>query len=247
MVRVNEETREEMVKAYKRDWTLIPLLPNSKKPAIRWEEFATRKPTKAEYKSFNFDNYAIVCGEVSGITVVDIDLPDAKRTLEALNFSMTDYLTPKVRTPGGYHLYFKHHPGIRTGVGVIGKGVDVRSDGGYVVGPGSVVDGSVYNWVVSPEEQELEEVPEWLLPGSRLLRRMGNTPTLDNNIQEGGRNMAMIGLAGSLVGRKVPPNIVLETMLYINDRMLESPLPRAEVAEVHASAERRWRDEMEEV
>jgi len=54
------------------------------------------------------------------------------------------------RVSGGWHLYFAH-PGfeVRNSAGtVLGTGVDVRGDGGYVIAPPSRhVAGGVYEWV----------------------------------------------------------------------------------------------------
>lgn len=50
---------------------------------------------------------------------------------------------------GGFHLYMAHTPGKRNGVCVLGPGLDWRTDGGYVVAPGSRVedaDGAVRRW-----------------------------------------------------------------------------------------------------
>ena len=88
-------------------------------------------------------NYALICGKTSGVVVLDADTPQAAQWLRQLG-------TYVVETAKGCHAYFRH-PGriIRNGVRVQvapGVEVDVRGDGGYVVGPMSIHEtGVVYS------------------------------------------------------------------------------------------------------
>jgi hypothetical protein len=80
-----------------------------------------------------------------GLLIVDVD-PD-KGGFESLRTLELPRDTYTVQTPrGGLHLYYKLPPGvrIRNSRGKIGPGIDIRTDGGYVVGPGSVVRGKPY-------------------------------------------------------------------------------------------------------
>jgi putative DNA primase/helicase len=135
-----------------RGWSVIPLRANDKKPAIRsWAEYQRRAPTFQEIEQW-FDgrrlNIGIVTGHVSGIFVLDADTPEAIDWAE-LNLPVSDM---RVRTASGLHLYFpfsadstiRNKTRIRVGNG--GRiGLDVRAEGGYVVGPGSVhPSGTVY-------------------------------------------------------------------------------------------------------
>jgi hypothetical protein len=67
-----------------------------------------------------------------------------------------------VRTPsGGWHLYFRASPQhkITVSTGQVAAHVDVRGDGGYVVGPGSVIGGRPYQVA---NRGEAVPLPEWL-------------------------------------------------------------------------------------
>ena len=121
-------------------WSVIPLKPKSKVPAIRWEEYQRRLPTPAELESWftrpGF-NVGIVTGAVSGIFVIDADSPAAVAWAE-------EELPPcdlRVRTSKGLHLYYPYSGSrrIRNKVRVEVRGevldIDIRGDGGYVVGP----------------------------------------------------------------------------------------------------------------
>ena len=98
-------------------------------------------------------------GAVSGIWVLDTDGPEGEEALGKLGF------LPKTRackTPRGLHRYFRH-PGckVRTISGLFDK-VDVRGDGGYVVGPDSVREnGATYQW--TEDSQPVADAPVWLL------------------------------------------------------------------------------------
>jgi hypothetical protein len=71
--------------------------------------------------------------------------------------------TTWVLTPsGGYHLYFRQPPGqppIRNSAGLLGPGIDVRGAGGYVIAPGSVISGRVYELL---DDTDSAPIPLWL-------------------------------------------------------------------------------------
>lgn len=66
---------------------------------------------------------------------------------------------------GGTHIFFKHIPGVRNRA-AIAEGVDTRGDGGYIVGPGSVMaDGRRYQWIDWDGDgiPEFADAPAWLI------------------------------------------------------------------------------------
>jgi putative DNA primase/helicase len=134
-----------------RGWSLIPVQFGGKRPAVPWQVYQRRPATLAELEGW-FErrrlNVGIVTGHVSGIFVLDADTPDALDWAES-NMEPTDM---RVRTGKGMHLYYplsadvqiRNKTRIRVGAG--GRiGLDIRADGGYVLGPGSVhPSGAVY-------------------------------------------------------------------------------------------------------
>lgn len=111
-------------------------------------------------------NVGIPTGAVSGLVVVDVDGPEGEDTLaqlEAENGRLP--VTMEVTTGKGRHLYFTHPGGhVKSGAGErsgLGKGVDIRGDGGYVVGPKSVhpETGAVY---AVTEASPPNTMPEWV-------------------------------------------------------------------------------------
>jgi putative DNA primase/helicase len=135
-----------------RGWSVIPLERGGKKPAITsWLEYQKRPATFVELDAWfsrRLLNVGVVTGHVSGVFVLDADTAEAIAWADA-NLPPTDM---RVRTAKGLHLYYplsadstmKNKTRIKVGSG--GRiGIDVRAQGGYVVGPGSVHPcGAVY-------------------------------------------------------------------------------------------------------
>ena len=227
--------------AYKYGFSLIPLKEGSKLPNLqKGHEFLRRKPTKEEYKAFKFGNYGIVCGALSGICVLDVDYPEGFDTLQELDIDPETYAAPVVATPGGgKHYYFKYNPNVRTGVAVVGRGVDIRSDGSYVVGPGSVVGDGTYTWRLSPEEVDLDEPPLWMHKHTGEGYHSSQQDVwMDEPIGNGKRNMTIASLAGSLVARDMPASLILDVCQYINNKWVKPPLEYDEVEKTVLSMER---------
>jgi hypothetical protein len=96
-------------------------------------------------------NVAIATGAVSGVFVVDADLYKDENCLSLLeNRSGPLGATYTVMTPrGGRHFYFQQPPEGRvgSGEGKLGRFLDVKGDGGYVVAPPSIFEGAQYKRV----------------------------------------------------------------------------------------------------
>ncbi|MEE1755619.1 bifunctional DNA primase/polymerase [Streptomyces sp. SP18CS02] len=117
-------------------------------------------------------NIGIATGP-SGLLVVDLDTlkptdqegtPDGVTTFEALceRAGQAVPLTHRVRTArGGMHLYFTQPDGHRLGntIGRLGKHIDTRGWGGYVVAPGSHTSDGAYEVLDSHPPAPL---PDWL-------------------------------------------------------------------------------------
>lgn len=112
-------------------------------------------------------NIGIRTGAASGVNVVDIDNrhlgDETMDELEKANDALP--LTVEAFTGAGTHLYYRYDEKWRTGSNVLGQGVDVRSDGAYVVAPPSIhVSGREYAWNVDahPEDISLASAPRWM-------------------------------------------------------------------------------------
>ncbi len=156
-----------------RGWHVFPLIPNTKRPAIRnWEDRATVDPELIYHCwSDRPYNIGVACGP-SNLVVVDLDMPktvegDAPEIWpmewasrgcttgsDVFTFVSAQAGHPApiptyivATTRGGQHLYFTHPahgPKLRNTAGALGWLIDTRAHGGYVVGAGSVLNGRTY-------------------------------------------------------------------------------------------------------
>lgn len=138
-----------------------------KRPLLKWEPYQLQKPTEAEIKEWwgkwPDANIAVVCGQVSGVDVLDCDSQEAYDNVN--NFYLSEsFQTPTVKTPKGRHLYFKHRSGLTNQVQAI-KGTDIRTFGGYVIAPPSKNgSGNAYYWFdgLKPNEIDVAAWPDEL-------------------------------------------------------------------------------------
>lgn len=117
-------------------------------------------------------NVAVRTGAASGLVVVDIDpAHGGEDTIASLEGAYGPLPAARsVRTgSGGRHLYFRHPGGtVRNDAGrVLGRGVDLRGDGGYVIAPPSRVACGAYALLANGGT--IPELPEWVL--ERLAER----------------------------------------------------------------------------
>ena len=150
---------------------LFPLRPNSKLPQhVGWQQEATRDETKlrAWFASgrANLGIYTGRFGDDGALIVVDEDVKGGKHgdrellklELQGQSFPVTlEHSTPS----DGRHLVYATNKAVRQGADVLGPGLDIRSKGGYIVAPGSTLDGKVYAQING--HSTLAEAPEWLV------------------------------------------------------------------------------------
>ncbi|PKN11184.1 MAG: hypothetical protein CVU70_00065 [Deltaproteobacteria bacterium HGW-Deltaproteobacteria-5] len=212
-------------------FSVIPLLPKEKKPAIQWKKYQKRRPTKdelVEWFSDGENNIGIVTGKISGIAVVDLD-SDA-----ALEFANQNAFaeTPTVRTGKGHHLYYMYPADSE--VRNFQKrddlpGIDLRGDGGYVVAPPSIhSSGTAYEWI---DGQGLNDLPlSTEFPDMILTKKAEKTPIKEllRGVPEGQRNDSLFRAVCGLM--KVGSNYAdcLNYAYWFNERNIP-PLPDDEV------------------
>jgi hypothetical protein len=156
-------------------------------------------------------NIGCATGIASGIVVLDLDKKHGRSSKE---FDIP--VTVCVRTGGGgEHFMFKHPGGhIKSTNGqLFGEGVDVKADGGYVIlAPSSHISGNCYEWILSPENENLAEIPEWLLKAIQTNNQNGESPSKlwqkdPSAILEGTRNDTAASMAGKLL-QSLPPELI---------------------------------------
>jgi putative DNA primase/helicase len=159
----------------KEGFSILPVVEGGKMPAIKGGHNSASKDSKVVESWFDARprrNFGVRTGAPSKIFVVDVDGAKGKAALKALVAAHGALpKTWRVRTPHGEHRYFrKPDYSMPCSVGTVAEGIDIRADGGYVVGPGSETPNGTYQFVAErgPGEVEIAEVPRWLL---RLVRR----------------------------------------------------------------------------
>lgn len=221
-------------------WPVFPCKPGEKAPATAnglKDATTTRRQIIAWWSRYAQCNIGVCTGVESGFVVLDIDGDEGVESLRALEREFAPLpKTLSVVTPsGGQHYYFKHPGGtFRNSAGKVGRNMDVRGDGGYVlVPPSRLKDGSVYE---VDERAGIASMPEWLLEVSQRHQQGGeSTPTsewldiINQGVQEGGRNHAIARLIGHLLRRYVDLELTREIAHLINRSKFKPSLPDFEV------------------
>lgn len=140
---------------------VFPLIPGGKVPPaeMHFKEQSTRDPEQikqwwADTPRANIGIYTGRYGDDAALFVVDVDVKDGKTgfaSLVMLELEIDLPPTAQQRTwSGGRHIIYRVANAVKQGVDVLGHGLDIRSRGGYIVGPGSIVNGKPYQWIDGP-------------------------------------------------------------------------------------------------
>jgi putative DNA primase/helicase len=185
-------------------------------------------------------NIGIATGKEAGFFVLDIDPRNGGDETLAF-FERKHGRLPETRaadTGGdGVHLLFKYPDfPVKNSTGELGPGLDIKSDGGSIVVPPSLhVSGKRYRWRNSAP---IADAPEWFL---QLLREAARKSyaigqgQIGETIPEGRRNIALTSLAGTMRRRGLDAVEIEPSLLVVNDRRCDPPLPEDEVREVASS------------
>jgi len=228
-----------------RGWKIIPL--NGKTPIIQdWPNRATAdlEVIRSWWRANPKANVGILCGQKSGLVVIDIDPRNGGE--DSFNALLSEFgpipPTPKVLTGGGgMHLYFRYPSGYSIAKSKPRPGVDIQSNGSQVVAPPSIhpTTGKRYSWVDSyrPDQIPLTDLPlAWI--EFLTVKKENTKPSTSSfewrelvkiGIGEGGRNDAIARLAGHLLSRRVDPYVTLELVRCWNEFRNKPPLPDEEV------------------
>jgi putative DNA primase/helicase len=194
-------------------------------------------------------NIGVATGLVSGVVVLDVDPRHEGHTSLAALERRFGELPPTWRFltgGGGEHIVFRH-PGrqkVTNSASQVGAGIDVRADGGYLVGPGSRHIGGRY-YAISvdhhPDDVGLSDVPAWLLTlmsGPAPARGNGAPVAalpetwrklVAEGVCEGRRNDAVARLAGLLLRQDFDPLVALDLVRCWNQQRCKPPLPDTEI------------------
>ena len=123
-------------------WKVFPLAQGSKVPregSKGVHDATTDEQQINEWWSMEPSaNIGIATGQESNLIVIDVDGDPGMQSMRQVVSQLPKEHTRVIKTPNGYHLYYLYNPSFHTGAGFM-TGLDVRSDGGYVVAPPSLV------------------------------------------------------------------------------------------------------------
>lgn len=136
---------------------------------VDWKIYQEQRATKEELKHWFKDtnnNIGIVTGKISNLVVIDCDNEDA---LDWYYFN-TNPSDLSVDTSKGHHFYHTYAPSRNRQK----NGLDVRSDGGYIVAPPSVHPTGVdYMWDTRGEMTAFD--PNWFADTREQIKTIVNT------------------------------------------------------------------------
>lgn len=166
-----------------RGWHVFPAPPGSKKSYVagkfgngsRWSATSDPVEIRRHWKRWPNANVGIACGAASGLLVIECDTPEGHAVDGVANMHrlIADHGplpdTIEALSPSGsWHIYFRYPETaapIRNSTSLVAAGVDVRGEGGMVIGVPSIKPGMAdpYRWKNPPGLFELAECPAWLL------------------------------------------------------------------------------------
>jgi hypothetical protein len=226
-------------------YAVIPCGENKRPYIDSWKPYQTERPTETRIKewwdTWPAANVAIITGEVSGLTVIDVDGDTGIASIRDNEIKLP--ATKHIKTPRGHHLYYQFNPQFHTGAGFL-PGLDVRSNGGYVVAPPSEIGGVPYlvwrdrpvvqltitNEQFQAKHRTKDQPPQETSPG-------WVSEALANGAPETKRNSTAIRLAGYFHSRNIPDDIIMATLLEFG-RKCTPPMDERELWTVVRSAAR---------
>ena len=233
-------------------YSVIPIEADSKVPLISWKEYQQRLATDDELE-FWFNrldcNIAIVTGHVSNLFVVDVDPRNGGTAI--INGQHLGRATT-VTGGNGLHYYYSLVPEASVCKPGIWKGVDLKSEGGYVLAPPSRTTASYCFTAGEHVPPERRTPPQWLRDeitgaakppsGKKVIDReltfrcgKGNFLRIQfHQVPEGGRNNHAAKLYGSLLYEGIEPGRAANILVLWNHN-LHNPLPDDELRAVIAS------------
>lgn len=196
-------------------WSVIPqkVVPGKngkgdKQPLVLWGEFRSRLPEEKEifewYKKYPQAGIAIVTGKFSKLLVLDVDVGgDASRFGDLSN-------TICAKTPsGGMHYYFTYPEDleIKSSNSKIGVHLDIKAEDGLITAPPTHYAGIVYyEWINSPENTRIAEIPDVLLQEIVGIEKKYNESRNDSHWQrihvgvpDGERNSSAASYIGKIL------------------------------------------------
>jgi hypothetical protein len=186
-------------------------------------------------------NIGVPAGRPSGLLVVDLDSEDAIAIFTQLG-PKPETLTHK--TGRGRHVLYNYPSNVtirNDNKGKLGKGIDIRGDGGYFIAPPSLHCSGIRYAV--HDHSPLADPPIWLVEALKVQAPVMVTresPQPQRNISEGGRNTKLTSLAGTMQRRGMSPAAIEAALQAENEDRCDPPLEATEVRKIVQSVTRSY-------
>jgi len=227
-----------------------PLQSHNKIPIIQqWQNNASTNLSIIKDWSSKYPdcNWGIVTGKKSKIFVVDIDAKNGG--IESWAALLADHQipdTPVVITGGGglhYYFVYPSRKTIRNSASKIGKGIDIRGDGGQVVIPPSIhPSGKAYEWEKNKSilEIPIAVAPKWLLTLITSKASGSKKAAIGEKMVEGTRNNQIYYKALQLAKENTAIEFTIHTMMIWCKTTDEPDMTKEEITATVESAYKYW-------
>lgn len=188
-------TQSQALAYHANGYNVLPV-GQDKRPIVKsWKKWQTENQTDEEVLSLfqNNPNVAIITGEISGITVIDIDAKG--NSTQAQEMLKKFPMTYTVKTPsGGFHLYYLYAKGFTVSANAYPEypNVDIRGDQGYVVAPPSELTNGKYEII---NNMPPVDFPAYLFPRQKPKKSITEMTTAS----KGNRDDTLTAFIGKLL------------------------------------------------
>lgn len=231
---------EQSALAYiKKGISVFPCVPGNKNP-LTTNGYKDASFEDHDIKSWWEDvpnaNIGVPTGKVNGFFVVDVD-SKVKESFEHLKKLKLPSTYTVSTGNNGLHLYFKHVEGLKNRTGVL-PGIDIRADGGYVLGVGSITT-APYELI---NDIELADAPQNLIDLLTQTQKQSvlQTAVSAGSIPEGGRHTYLTSLSGLLRRKGISYDATLTCVFTENLAKCVPALPDKEVTHIVDSIFRQY-------
>lgn len=217
---------------------VFPLSYNSKSEQIlsSWKNEATTDVNQIKKWFENTDcNLAIRTG--NGLAVIDVDVKNSEEGKKLILEKLKEFPnTFTVQTPsGGYHFYYRVDRLVKCRVRVHEE-IDIRGENGYVVGPGSCINGKFYEIKNNvPIAQATESVYSFM---EGYVQTKQRKIISSGQYLEGQRNDYLFRMACSLQSKGLDDDAICSAISIENEKKCYPPLKQSEIERLCKSSMR---------
>ena len=177
--------KENALRLTAQGFNVFPLVSNTKIPALKsWPEKATQDQEIVRLwwdqdPDYNIGIYTGSMGDGEYCLIaIDVDTKQDKPGLTTWHEIRDPLGLPRTRTnetaTGGFHHIYKSKRRVKSTANRLGEAIDIRSDGGFIVGPGSIIDGNKY----TSDWTKIVEAPAALVEACGI-SKVNDTPHIE--------------------------------------------------------------------